>query len=231
MENYKFYDANQISKYLRYSVIRDNDDNPIMVYQVTGNKSSILISFGPPDPNYWNLPGSIGNYEAKSLRVNPYSNIPNFKLTPIKNGYINYVNSGGAISSIAYFRLPCRQWSIGLTSENTLLRRCDRDGDVSKTTIFNIGFSHFCKNTFPTLSFAVDTLMNKKTKSSSIAFSRYFCVNKDLNIYNFITRNNIIGHVDQNKDGISIKLEKKYAYFLQMLEKEKIKCSLPVYSV
>lgn len=198
MKNKKFFNTDHASLYLVGSIIRI-DGLPVRVENIEYKNSlrrQILFyhSIGKRE--------KVKSISLESTRVD---------MNPIPLGFINY-KEFGENKAIRAYRIPSRQWRIGLTAENLRIIPNTLDGfQIKRKIIESIYFKQSVCGNFPNIEEIIK--MIKDRKATSQAFSRDFAIDKKH--LKFIQLKNHVGKIFREE----VMLFDDYLYLSQLLEK------------
>lgn len=201
MKNKKFFNIDHARLYLIGSIIRVNS-LPVYVKDITYNralKKQILI-YAP-----------VENFdEEKVYKVHLDSS--RVDMNPIPLGFINFKEFGKPKVAISAYRIPSRQWRIGLTTDNMRMIPYHFDGyETKRKVIHSIYFKRSVCGQFPKVEEIIEMIKNKKAMSQ--AFSRDFAIEKNKLI--FLQLKTPVGKLFKNE----LMLFDNYLYLSQLLEK------------
>ncbi len=200
MKNKIFYDQDHAALYLKGSIIRV-DELPVLVENVVYRRTikGLMLEYrdiserGKTPPKV-----SLG-----SSRIN---------MNPVPLGFLNFSDFGKPNSVIRAYRIPCRQWRIGLTTENLRLFPNKFDSHDTKNKVMqSIYLKKAICGEFPS---AEEVIENAKARlSTSQAFSRSFAIERRK--LKFIQVGEDVGELYKGE----IMLFDEYIYLSQLLEK------------
>lgn len=198
MKNKKFFDVEHARLYLVGSIIRI-DSAPILVLNVSYSGAGYMtIQYRPIEKTEGNR-----NINIKSLRID---------MTPLPLGFINFREFGKKTVALSTYRIPSRQWRIGLTTENLMIIPQKYNNSETKRKIMkSIFFKRNVCGLFPKIKEIIEMIKNKEATSQ--AFSRDFAINK--NKLMFIQVKEPVGKVFNDE----VMLSDDYLYLNQLLEK------------
>lgn len=201
MRNKKFFNIDHANLYLVGSIIRVND-LPVYVRNVTYSRAikKQILTYAP-----------VENYdEGKVDKV--YLNSSRVDMNPIPLGFINFKEFGKPRIAVGAYRIPSRQWRIGLTTDNMRIIPHRFDGyEAKRKVIHSIYFKKSVCGQFPTVEEIIEMIKNKEATSQ--AFSRDFAIEK--NKLMFLQLKAPVGKIFKNE----LMLFDDYLYLSQVLEK------------
>ncbi len=201
MKNKKFFNIDHAHLYLAGSTIRV-DGLPVYVRGITYNsvvRRQILV-YAP-----------VENYdERKADKIS--LNSARVDMNPIPLGFINFQEFGKPKIAIGAYRIPSRQWRIGLTTDNMRIvpHRFD-EYERKKKIIHSIHFKNSVCGKFPKIAEIIEMIKSKEATSQ--AFSRDFAIEK--NKLKFIQLKPPVGKLFKGEP----MLFDDYLYLGQLLEK------------
>ena len=128
MKNKKFFNTDHAYLYLVGSVIRV-DGLPVYVRNVTYSRETRrqILTYAPVE-NYDE--GRVDKIHLDSSRID---------MNPIPLGFINFQEFGKPKITVGAYRVPSRQWRIGLTTDNmNIIPYRFSDRDAKKKIINNL---------------------------------------------------------------------------------------------
>ena len=199
MKNKKFFDIEHANLYLSGSIIRV-DGVPVRVEEV------IYKSYINRRVLYYHRVGKKEKVKNISIRS------PRVDMNPIPLGFVNFSEFGLIKKAIRTYRVPARQWRIGLTAENLKIVPSMFDNFTMKRKIMeSIHFKNSVCGNFPNIEEIIEMIKNKKATSQ--AFSRDFAIEK--NNLKFIQLKDPVGKIFKGE----AMLFDDYLYLSQLLEK------------
>jgi len=201
MKNKKFFNTDHANLYLAGSTIRV-DGVPVYVRDVTYSRPlrrQILI-YAP-----------VENYDERKVnKINLSSS--RVDMNPIPLGFINFQEFSKPKIAVSAYRIPSRQWRIGLTTDNMRIvpHRFD-EYENKKKIIHSIHFKNSVCGQFPKLEEIVEMIKSKEATSQ--AFSRDFAIEK--NRLKFIQLKDPVGKLFRGE----LMLFDDFLYLGQLLEK------------
>ncbi len=201
MKNKKFFNIDHAHLYLAGSTIRV-DGLPVYVRDITYNRvvrRQILV-YAP-----------VENYDEQKVdKINLSSS--RIDMNPIPLGFINFQEFGKPKIAIGAYRVPSRQWRIGLTTDNMRIvpYRFD-EYESKKKIIHSIHFKNSVCGKFPKITEIIEMIKSKEATSQ--AFSRDFAIEK--NKLKFIQLKPPVGKLFKGE----LMLFDDYLYLGQLLEK------------
>jgi len=201
MKNKKFFNTDHANLYLVGSIIRV-DGLPVYVRDITYNRTMRrqILTYAPVE-NYDE--GKVSTIGLNSSRVD---------MNPIPLGFINFQEFGKPKIAVSAYRVPSRQWRIGLTTNNmSILPSRFAGHEAKKKVIQSIHFKKSVCGQFPKVEEIIEMIKNKEATSQ--AFSRDFAIEK--NKLKFIQLKPPVGKMFKGE----LMLFDNYLYLSQLLEK------------
>lgn len=201
MKNKEFYDANHANLYLVNSIIRV-DGVPVYITNVQRSRKLSKITI---------------HYNLISNRENTEETIPidskRIDMNPVPLGFINFTEFGKPKTIISAYRIPARQWRIGLTSNNLkLIPNCYNGAETKRKIIQSIYFKRSVCGEFPNVKKVIKMIKDKEAISQ--AFSRSFAMEREK--LRFIQLAEPVGELFKGE----IMLFDDYLYLSQLLEQD-----------
>ena len=199
MKNKKFFDIDHANMYLTESIIRV-DSVPVrvekVVYENALNRRVL----------YYKIIGKKEKMRNISLRS------PRVDMNPLPLGFINFSEFGFPKKAIRTYRVPSRQWRIGLTTENfKIVPNVFDTHRMKKKIMESIHFKNSVCGNFPNIEEIIKNIKDKKAISQ--AFSRDFAMDK--NNLQFIQLKEPVGKIFKDE----VMLFNDFLYLSQLLEK------------
>lgn len=201
MKNKKFFDTNHAHLYLVGSIIRVNG-LPVYVRDITYSRAlrKQILVYAPVENYDENKVNKVG---LNSSRVD---------MNPIELGFINFQEFGKPKIAVSIYRIPSRQWRIGLTTDNmTIVPSRFNVYETKKKVIHSIHFKKSVCGQFPKVEEIIEMIKSKEATSQ--AFSRDFAIEK--NKLKFIQLFPPVGKLFRGE----LMLFDDYLYLSQLLEK------------
>ena len=199
MKNKKFFDLAHANLYLTGSIIRV-EGVPVKVEEVVYKNSLNKRVL------YYRRIGKkekIKDIPLKSEKVD---------MNPVPLGFVNFSEFGLPKIAIRAYRVPSRQWRIGLTIENLKIVPSKLNNPTMKRKIMeSIHFKNSICGSFPNIEEIIEMIKNKKAISQ--AFSRDFAIDKKS--LKFIQLKKPVGKIFRGE----VMLFDDYLYLSQLLEK------------
>jgi hypothetical protein len=207
MKNRKFGSIDDAHNYLSGSIIRVKND-PVYVEQVSSRNRKPHLYYTPiprkvnTDPD---SPLGVVNVELASDDVD---------MNPIPLGFINERHFTKHLSYGVY-RVPARQWKIGLTNNNAIITLNGSTvwREANRGILKSRGLFDMVKNNYPSFEDALASIENNK--NSSRAFSRKFSINGD-GLVRYFQLDDYVGDIQKG----SVRLFSDYVFLAEQLEKD-----------
>jgi len=199
MKNKIFYDQDHASLYLQGSIIRV-DSMPVWVERVERSHTtkSLMLQYR----NLETIGKSAPKIRLSSSRVD---------MTPVPLGFLNFSDFGRPNVVVRAYRIPSRQWRIGLTTDNLRLYPHKFDYSEPKSKVIqSIYLKDSICGEFPSADEAIE---RTRTKVRSTAFSRTFAIERRKLKYIQVIED--VGEIHKGE----IMLYDNYLYLSQLLEK------------
>lgn len=204
---YDFDGADHANRYLRNSVIRVGG-RPVVAMSVARRGGELALSY---------LPIPIPSNEGARENEIPLSS-RDVDLTPIPLGFMNFLDR---VETRSLFRLPLRDWKIGLSTHSARVRRLDVHyyDPIEFTQLCGVDAYNVYTGRYPSISTAIERLSGRgASKGGSVAFSRRFAIDVGRAVWSpYIPKP--IGQIDFDSERIT--LNKDSEFFRQALEEDK----------
>jgi hypothetical protein len=137
-------------------------------------------------------------------------------MNPIKLGYVNFSEFNCNLFTVKMFRVPARQWRIGLTGDNVRIVPSDPKNnrrDFARKVLRSKYFKKTACNNFP--SFVKALGLVNRGEAESVAFSRNFAITNTGHL-EFLQLKNPVGKLYKDEP----QLAGDYMYLNQLLDKD-----------
>lgn len=166
MRHKHFYDNAQARMYLEGSIVMV-DKVPVIAESISDN----IMAYRSLSRKY-----STGHVDLDSDRVD---------FTPMPLGFVNFNLFDHLSNVVRAFRIPIRQWRIGLTL-GTLSLEPDQSSETRKSILYSKNMENTILNSFPPFEHAIEKVNGRTV--NGIAFDREFAIGSNGQLFHLHTQ-------------------------------------------
>lgn len=201
MKDKDFWNREQAQSYLGGSVVRYKSD-PIYIYEVTHTRAGKYTAHFLP----------LGITDREFI----HADVSELDLNPVPLGLVNFREYGRNFC-VSTYRKPLRQWKIGLSRNNMIIRPGQFDkNDFRDSLLQGKDLRKTILNEFPSYEEALHKVVDEGEEG--MAFSRRFAVKKKTKhsyLFHNLHENSVGKIIDRD-----IRLDDKYQYLSESLEED-----------